>query len=241
VIRIPIWTNGCEALSLSHDPRTGTTRAFMHWITDKGHMELLDFLRHQKDPSAFEHPLLLPSWLLRYHRKSAETYRGELDKSILKIEHQIGYALPGLLYHKPSNSQPRSGASEGYSFEDIIRRLHAILTELGSLALEANFGKDCGTFLLETEQKLRNRKNSGVQYILSKISEGLSDHINFNTSLYSTMSAQVAVLKDRVQSHINLVGQSLNGVTKLFLISLPDIQSHCTRGKQTQSRSGYKQ
>jgi hypothetical protein len=207
VIRIPVWVRGCEALSLSYNPRTGQIRAFVHWIPDKSHAELVNFL-HYQNPSAYNQPLLIPSWLLQKHRKSIEAYRQQIDESILQTEFHVGYALPGKLYYKPPRTHARTQSNEKYGFEDVIRRLHASATELGSLSLEAKFGKNLGEFLLETEQKIRDWNNVKTQRIKWTDSEPLLDRINLNTNLYSTMAAQIIVLKDRVQSHINLVGQA---------------------------------
>ncbi|KAF2691700.1 hypothetical protein K458DRAFT_482429 [Lentithecium fluviatile CBS 122367] len=200
VIKVPYWVRGCEALSMHHDSKAGSTRVFMLWITDTNHRELVDFLRSQSDKTAYEDPLLLPSWVLRNHRRAAEAYRAKIDQSLLNIEHQIGYALPGLLHYKPSKPQAQSSLVEGNGFEDIVRRLHASLTELGALAMEANFGKELGAFL----KKLAGAGDFGLRSISATQSESLLHLVDLNTNLYSTMAAQVAVLKERVQSHINL-------------------------------------
>lgn len=205
VIKIPRWAKGCEAISLSYDCRTQSTRAFLQWIPDKEHDELVDFLHDKSKNPAHRHPLFLPARILCNHRRRAETYRIEVDRSILRIELFVGYAVPGQLYHKPSAKQAPTSSVEGYGLEDIVRRLHASSTELGGLSLEATFGKELGAFLMATERELAELGAMALDGMPMRVSESVMDQVKFNSNLFLTMGNQVAILKERVQNHINLV------------------------------------
>ncbi|KAF1958899.1 hypothetical protein CC80DRAFT_21866 [Byssothecium circinans] len=200
IIGIPQWVGGCQALSQRFNVEARTIRVFLHYISDKGYIDLLEYLHSVPDKTAYRHPLLLPAYLLRYHRRQIEAYRHEVDQSILKIEHRIGYAVPGTLH---GVEQWRSRMLERSGLENIVRRLHASKTELGAVSLEAGFGKSLGAFLANTELELESSILKGRLDLL-KISEALVHVIDFNTNLYSTMRSQTAVLNDRVSTQINL-------------------------------------
>ncbi|CAI6335631.1 unnamed protein product [Periconia digitata] len=204
VLKIPVWVKGCQALSVSYCPKTGSVRAFINWLTDKDHALLLEHLRSLPHKTALRHPLLLPTYILQLHRTIMEPYRYEVDQSILRIENRIGYAVPGLLYYKPVTDQLLANSAEGHGLQDIVRRLHACNTELGGIAMEATFGKEYGVFLKKTLLKLNEWHMLPEEDNWWKASEYLRHDIDFTTNLFFTVESQVSILKDRVLSHINL-------------------------------------
>lgn len=209
VIKIPRWARGSGALSLSFDRKTATTRAFLNWIPNHEHEALLNLLRDQKDKSAYRHPLLLPTHMLNSHQRTMEAYRKLVDDTIVKVELRVGYALPGLLYYKPIVPLVAWGTAGPDDFEDVVRRLHGTLAELGALCFECTFGKDAGAFLMKTQQELAGRGFISLVKVSPRVSEGFVHQIDFAANLYSTMVGQAAVLKERVQSHINLVSETI--------------------------------
>ncbi|PVI03333.1 hypothetical protein DM02DRAFT_726532 [Periconia macrospinosa] len=176
----------------------------LDWFPDRDHTALVEHLRSIQDKRAFRNPLFLPVYLLRLHRKIVESYRHEVDESLLKIENRIGYAVPGLLYYRPVTEQLLSKSAERCGLQDDVRRLHASNTELGGLSMEAKYGRELGAFLKKTSVELNEWNILHGAKTFAKASEGLYHDIHLATNLYYTMEAQIAVLKERVSSHINL-------------------------------------
>lgn len=205
MITIPRWAKGFQALSQSFDTGARTIRAFFHYNLDEEHMDLIEHLRIVPDKAAYRHPLFLPSYLFQHHRKQVESYRRDVDYSILNIEHSIGYAVPGNL---GAAGRWQSEMLELSGLETFVRKLHTYKTELGAVSLEATFGKGLGAFLINLEHELdATIPQEGTE--LWKVSEDMRHIIDFNTNLHSTIYNQAEILKVRADSHINLVSTPL--------------------------------
>ena len=202
VLKIPYCVIGYDALSMSFDAKKQTTRAFLHGWSDDDYERLLHFLQSQKDKSFFLHPLLLATRLLQSLRFRTEIYRAELDKIVLKAECQIGYAIPGMLKYRSARSPDRLLTSKKLDFENIVRCLHSCQTELSGLIYVGRFGKELGEFIRKTIEELQKSTFSPPDQVF----EELVHQVDFSTNLYATLVSQSSgVLKERVQSHINLV------------------------------------
>lgn len=134
-----------------------------------------------------------------------EDYRSEIDRHVLDTEHQIGYALPGVLDHRSVRHLACSFDARKLDLDDVVRRLHSYQTELIILCRVADFGKDLGNFLQNTAQELQDPLSVSANGHFSHYGDGLMHQIDFSTNACGHLMFQGLTLKERVQSHINLV------------------------------------
>lgn len=220
---------GYDAISITHNLKRRTTRAFMHGVIDDEIQRLIHYLQAHNEKALFEDPLLLPAQVLQGHRVKTEAHRVMVDDHLHRTEIQLGYAIPGVLDDKPLQYyREEILRSETVEFEKITRRLHSCSTELGAITHAGNCGKELGKFLLQTAQELEKKRCKPASKDSVYHKEHLVQSIEFQINLYSLLGSQVPILKERVINHINLVSISLNSSSRETYI-LVVLQPHSTR------------
>lgn len=132
-------------------------------------------------------------------------YRARIDQNVHESEQEIGYAIPGRLQQASAN---KSRNKQYLDFEDITKRLHSYQTELTAIGHVARFSKVCGEFLLKTFQELNDIPLANYEHDFHKTGEPLLHHIEYYTNSCISLLSQSQSLKERVQSHINLVSST---------------------------------
>ncbi|ORY06764.1 hypothetical protein BCR34DRAFT_518735 [Clohesyomyces aquaticus] len=204
VIKVPNSVNiGFDAVTLSHDLRHRTTRAFVHGSPDSDFAELLVHLQTIDLVSALDDPFLIPGYILRSHRGRTEAHRSNIDDLVFATEHDLDYAPPGIMANTRSFKLRKELTNTRLSkkdFERTVRGLHSCATALSVVSYVGNFGKDLGRFLQVTAEEMQNH----LARTNGSLNPDIMHALEFQTNLYTTLVLQTSVLKDRVQSHINL-------------------------------------
>jgi hypothetical protein len=130
-----------------------------------------------------------------------------VDDRLHQAEFVIGYAVPGYLAGQPD--QYFSKESGHIAFEDTSRSLHSCSTEIGAIIHVSTFAKELGLFLQQTGRELDrtelSRPTDNVHNVdVLRYKESLEQKIEFSINLYTSILSQTAILKQRVQNHINL-------------------------------------
>ncbi|CAO2657302.1 Nn.00g034280.m01.CDS01 [Neocucurbitaria sp. VM-36] len=213
VVRVPHFVIGSYGLSLVFDNKTATTRALLYGYTDKDYQGLLEYLQDKSSISFFQNPLLLAGRLLQSYRRNAEVYRAKIDNCIFRTEIALGYAVPGSFMHVADVMS--TGKLDFDRFvqklhschDEFMQKLHSCQTELGALSHTGNFGRELGLFLRKTSEELDDAsmgpRCSGDNAFAAN--EHILHDIDFQTNLWWTLLSQMAVLKERAQTHINLI------------------------------------
>lgn len=202
---------------MTYDLNRRTTRAFIHGYLDEETSRLIAHLRTHKDTPwpNLSLPLRLPARIFQCYRRKAEAYRVSIDDNLVMTEVRIGYAIPGVLetntMTKPESQYINrglsviSGSEANIEFEAVTRKLHSCATELGSITHVARLSKDLGSFLCTTARELEEIIYKPDEKKEIQDSRVLADHLQYLTTLFTTLISQTSTLKDRVQNHINLV------------------------------------
>jgi len=205
---------GYESISMSHNLKHRTTRAFLHGLIDDEIGRLIKYLQTRKDKSIYELPLLLPTRIFQGYRAKTEAYRVDIDDSLQMTEVQIGYAIPGVLRGRPERNRSFREVRlkvEGLEFDNIARMLHSCSTELGNVLHSANFGKELGSFLCKVALELEDMlKETDTRRLID--ARALMHSIEFSVNLYMSLLSQATILKDRVQNHIDLVSYTSGSI-----------------------------
>lgn len=204
---------GSYGLSLAFNAQTASTQALLYGYTDNDYKTLLEYLDERTSVAFFQNPLLLASHLLESYRKNAEAYRAKVDGCIYRTEMSLGYAVPGSLLHEAASSTPGRMDYDRFvqklhsSHDDYMRQLHSCQTELGALTHVGNFGRELGVFLQKTSEELEKKERvapaTGADIVAAN--EYIGHNIEFQINLWWSMLSQMSILKDRIQTHINLV------------------------------------
>lgn len=191
---------------MSYSLEAKTTRAFVHGLVNSEIERLIHYLQKWRSKSFYEQPLLLPALIYQSYGAKAEVHRASTDNHLHRTEVQVGYAIPGRLQERPlRNFREISLNPENLEFESITRRLHSCSTELGAVIHAGRFGQELGQFLLKTARELQDLQIAPANGESIRHWDSLVHQIEFSTNLYSSLLSQASVLKERVQSHINLV------------------------------------
>lgn len=213
VLKVPNFVIGSYTISLFFDCGTGATSALLHGYTDRDYYQLKEHLSNTFHISLLQHPLLLASHALQSYRQNAEAFRAKIDNCIYQTEMQLNYAVPGTFLHESTGSCTRRLDFDRFVRKlqschgDLMHNLHLCQTELISLTHIGNFGKECGAFLKNTVEELAN---SGIAALdrhadVLTVSERLVHDIEFQNNMWWALLSQISGLKERTQSHINLV------------------------------------
>jgi hypothetical protein len=194
---------GYDAISLSFDPESCSTRALLHGTRFEDWKSVTELLRSSS--SSCSHPMLLPTTIFHIHRLNMERYRSKIDRNVFDTELDIGYAVPGRLTDRFALPQNNPPDAQNLDFENIVKRLHSCQTELISSGHVARFSKDCGEFLIKTIQELNDLSPRTFKDDLDEKGERLLYEIEFSRNACICILSQSQALKERVQSHINLV------------------------------------
>lgn len=210
-----------------YNSTTKCTQALLYGYTDADFTNLSDYLSTKTTIQSFQNALLLATHLLQRYRSNAEIYRAKIDSSIYHTEMALGYAVPGSLQY--AEAAHRGAGKIDFerfvqklhsSHDEFMRKLHSCQTELGALTHAANFGREYGLFLQKTAEEVE-KMGSGESEIDNEAkfaaNEEIVHSIDFQTNLWWTLLSQMAVLKERTQTHINLVGR------------LPPFENSCMR------------
>ncbi|KAH7402689.1 hypothetical protein BKA66DRAFT_6936 [Pyrenochaeta sp. MPI-SDFR-AT-0127] len=212
-VRVPHFVTGSYGLSLVFDSKTATTRALLYGYTDDEYKALIEYLDNKTSLSFFQTPLLLASYLLQSYRENAEAYRAKIDSCIYRTEMSLGYAVPGSFLHDCATAPAGRMDFDRFvrklhsSHDDFMRQLHSCQTELGALTHVGNFGRELGVFLHKTSEELDKKVSAAptVDADIVAAKEYIVHQIEFQTNLWWSMLSQMSVLKDRTQTHINLI------------------------------------
>ncbi|KAF1841670.1 uncharacterized protein K460DRAFT_409128 [Cucurbitaria berberidis CBS 394.84] len=213
VVRVPHFVIGSYGLSIVFNNKTATTRALLYGYTDNDYQGLLEYMHEKTAISFYQNPLLLTGHLLRSYRKNAEAYRAKIDHCIYRTEISLGYAVPGSLLYESATASTGKLDFDRFvqklqsNHDDFMRKLHSCQTELGALTHAGNFGRELGIFLHKISEELD--ESSTVPRYSDKdacaANERILHDIDFQTNLWWALLSQMVALKDRAQTHINLV------------------------------------
>jgi hypothetical protein len=156
------------------------------------------------------HPFLVPAVLFHQHLENTERYRAIIDYNLFQMEREIGYAIPGLLTGKLASPQMRAAPRQDLHLEAVVKRLHSINTELISLGHVARFRIECSRFIMKTIQELNDKSTGTSNNVLLEQGERILKQIEYQKNASSCLLSQGQNLKERVQSHINLVRLNLH-------------------------------
>lgn len=210
-----------------YNSTTKCTQALLYGYTDADFTNLSDYLSTKTTIQSFQNALLLATHLLQRYRSNAEIYRAKIDSSIYHTEMALGYAVPGSLQY--AEAAHRGAGKIDFerfvqklhsSHDEFMRKLHSCQTELGALTHAANFGREYGLFLQKTAEevdKMECGESESDNEAKFAANEEIVHSIDFQTNLWWTLLSQMAVLKERTQTHINLVGR------------LPPFKNSCMR------------
>jgi hypothetical protein len=215
VLRVPHFVIGSFSLSLLHYTDTKRTFALLHGYTHHDFTTLHGYLSSADSVHPLQSPFLLPAQLLHLFRLNAESYRAKIDACIFATEVSLGYAVPGSFAFVTTEQARNHGTFSGKGrmdverfaarlhecHDEVMRKLHTCQTELCALIYMGNFGSNLGDFLKKTEEEVTT-----TGFLVGRAGhEMIIDTIEFQVNLFQCMVQQMAVLKERTQSHINLV------------------------------------
>ncbi|KAF2653539.1 hypothetical protein K491DRAFT_694591 [Lophiostoma macrostomum CBS 122681] len=225
MFKVPNCVNiGYDALSMSYDLKRRRSRVFLHGIGETDFETLAHYLRGVKDEKTlYLQPMLVATHIFAGHRTSAESFRTDVDDNLHATEIDIGYATPGFLRgrqpkrravpHPKNNFPPKD-----LDLEQIVRYLHSCLTELAAVALVASDGTELGLFLQKTARELDSfySKTRDVDFL--RHSKAVTQYIEAQTNLFSSMLAQTELLDKRVHTDLdlslNLTAQEENRISR---------------------------
>jgi hypothetical protein len=212
MFKVPNCVNiGYDALSMSHDLERRKSRVLLHGIGQTDFENLVHYLRSVNDEKTiYSQPLLVATHIFAGHRTSTETFRSDVDDNLHATELDIGYATPGFLRGRQPKrravSHPRNASStKDLDLEQIVRYLHSCLTELAAVALVASNGKELGLFLQRTAQELDKCSFTAQDVNLLRHGKVLTQYIEAQTNLFSSIVAQTGLLDKRVHTDMDLV------------------------------------
>ena len=212
MFKVPNCVNiGYDALSMSHDLKRRKSRVLLHGIGETDFENLAHYLRRVNDEKTiYLQPLLVATHIFAGHRTRAEAFRSDVDDNLHATELDIGYATPGFLRGRQPKRRailpPKNAASaKDLDLEKIVRYLHSCLTELAAVALVASDGKELGLFLQRTARELDDCSSIAKDVNLLRHSKVLTQYIEAQTNLFSSMVAQTELLDKRVHTDLDLV------------------------------------